>query len=533
MRNGLRHLAAGSMLLVGAAACADLDVENPNDANAARALSTAADVEALIAGAYNSWYSGNHSSAGAGPFLSNASFQHTAPWANFGMEQYGRIPRIPIVNDVSDGQYTSFSRNFTFAYRAAAAVADGFRALAEDPEIAAELGEERVLRARAFGRFVQGLAHAQIAVLYNEGWLVDENTDVFNAGEPMGYAELMNAALVLIDESISLAIQGSFEIPFGWMQREIDSDEFIRFAHSMKARYRALNARTPAEREAVDWAAVIADVDAGITEDFVVFADNDAGWFSALFFYPRPGWAEVPYYIWGMADQSDNYQNWLALPLGSKHPIVNGVPTLIITPDQRFPRGETLEEQQASPGLYFASPTDIFSVWAQPGRGTWRWSYYRHLKHFDYVTSGAVGDLPEITVREMRLLKAEGLFRTGDVAGAAAIINETRVANGGLNPTDAAGANTSCVPKLPNGQCGDLFEMLKWEKRTETAMYGPITVGFYFDSRGWGDLYRGTPLQFPTPCEDVEILGRLPCTTFGGLEGEMASPGSTYAWPFE
>lgn len=533
MRNRYKHLAVGSMLLLGAAACADLDVVNPNEANADRALETAADVEALIGGAYNAWYTGNHSWNGAGPFLSNASFQHTAPWANFAMEKYGRIPRIPIINDVADGDYEQFSRDFTFAYRAAAAVADGFRAFDKDPEIAQDLGEERVSRARAFGRFVQGLAHAQIALLYNEGWVIDENVDFFEAGEPMGHAELMEVAMGFMDDAISLASQGSFEIPSGWMQRDVDSDEFIRFAHSMKARYRALNARTPAEREAVDWAQVIADVDAGITEDFVVFADDNAGWGSAVWFYNAPGWAEVPYFIWGMADQSGRYQNWLDLSLSRKHPIINGEPTLIITPDQRFPQGETVKAQQENPGMYFASPADIASVWAQPGRGTWRWSYYRHTKHIDYVDAGAVGDLPEITVRELRLLKAEGLLRMDDRAGAAAIINETRVANGGLNPTDAAGTNTSCVPKLPNGECGDLLEMLKWEKRTETAMYGPVTVGFYFDSRGWGDLYRGTPLQFPVPCEDVEILGRLPCITFGGIEGEMASPGSTYGWPSE
>jgi hypothetical protein len=64
-------------------------------------------------------------------------------------------------------------------------------------------------------------------------------------------------------------------------------------------------------------------------------------------------------------------------------------------------------------------------------------------------------------------------------------------------------------------------------------MYGPLTVGFYFDSRGWGDLWLGTPLQFPVPCQDVEILGLLPCNAFGGVGGEMASPGSSYNWPHE
>jgi hypothetical protein len=281
----------------------------------------------------------------------------------------------------------------------------------------------------------------------------------------------------------------------------------------------------------VNWAQVMADVDAGITEDFVFDADGGAGWASTILYYNQPGWAEIPYFIWGMADQSGNYQDWLAVPMADKHPIVDGNPTLIITPDLRFPQGATLDAQRADPGTYFAAPSDIGSVWAQPGRGTWRWSYYRHIKNVHY-TGSFLGDLPEITVREVQLLKAEGLFRSSDAAGAATIINETRVPNG-LNATDAAGTNTSCVPRLPDGTCGDLFEMLKWEKRLETSQYGPLTAGFYFDSRGWGDLWLGTPLQFPVPCQDVEILGLLPCNAFGGVGGELSSPGSSYSWPHE
>jgi hypothetical protein len=141
-------------------------------------------------------------------------------------------------------------------------------------------------------------------------------------------------------------------------------------------------------------------------------------------------------------------------------------------------------------------------------------------------------DQPTITLAEMRLLVAEGLFRQGNKAGAADIINETREA-AGLNATDANGTNTSCVPKLPNGQCGDLWEMLKWEKRMETVFTGINVVGWFWDGRGWGDLWKDTPLMFPVPCQELEVLQLLPCNTYGGPGGEMGSPGSTYAFPFE
>ena len=139
---------------------------------------------------------------------------------------------------------------------------------------------------------------------------------------------------------------------------------------------------------------------------------------------------------------------------------------------------------------------------------------------------------PEITLVEMRLLKAEGLYRSGNRAGAAAIVNETRVP-AGLNATDGAGTNTSCVPRLPDGSCGDLWEMLKWEKRMETVWTGVAGVGWYFDGRGWGDLWKDTPLQFPIPCREIQILQMMPCNTYGGPGGEMGSPGSTYHFPGE
>jgi hypothetical protein len=134
--------------------------------------------------------------------------------------------------------------------------------------------------------------------------------------------------------------------------------------------------------------------------------------------------------------------------------------------------------------------------------------------------------------RDLRLLKAEGLLRNGSLSGAADIINETRVAIGGLNGTTAAGLNTSCVPRLPNRSCGGLFEMLKWEKRMENYHYN--FGAWYFDSRGWGDLFKRTFLHLPVPARELQVLG-LPLYTFGGPGGYAngTSPGSSYGYPGE
>lgn len=531
MRNLTKKFMVGSMLLLGAAACANLDVANPNDADASRALATAGDVESLIAGGYNTWFNGAYSYNGPGLFLSNASFQHNAPWANAGMEYYGRIPRIAIVNDAADPYYGNFTRPWYYSYRAIAAVSDGLKAL-DNPDISDQLDASDVLRDKAYAKFVLGMAHATLAVLYDQAFIVDETTDVNETQDAVDYNTVMNAALGYFDDAISLAGQGSFDLPYSWMQANVSSSDLVKIAHSMKARYRAAVARTPEERQAVDWNAVMADVDAGVTSTFNEVMDYYLDWYMAITDYGTfPGWSEAAYWVYGMADQSGNYQRWLDIPISEKDPNYGGEPVLIVTPDTRFPQGSTVEEQNANPGTYFDNPTDIAGVWKRPDRGTWRWSYYHNDRFANYYSWDDFTHA-EINVVEMDLLKAEALYRNGDKAGAATLVNKTRTA-AGLNATDAAGTNTSCVPKLPDGTCGDLLEMLKWEKRIEVNMQGLFGAPWYFDARGWGDLFYGTPLQFPAPCKELQVLNILPCYTFGAGGGEMASPGSTYNWPHE
>jgi hypothetical protein len=533
MRHPIRALAAGAALLLGAAACANLDVVNPNDADASRALSTPGDVESLLAGSYNTWFNGAYQYSGPGMFLSNQSFQHAAPWANAAMEFYGRLPRNGIVNDPADQYYVNFTTPWYYSYRAIAAISDGLKSLA-DPAISDVLGPDAVLRDQAYAYFVLGMAHATLAVLYDQAFVVDETTDITQAQEAQPYNDVLAAAMGYFDKAIQMCGQGSFTLPTSWMSADgVTNTMLAKIAHSMKARYRAAVARTPTERKAVDWNAVMSDVDAGVTSDFSPYADANNGWYmEALDYSTYDGWSELPYWVYGMADQSGSYQRWLAQPLTNKSPNPTDGDIVIVTPDTRFPQGSTIAAQRTAPGTFFTAPADIAGVWKHPERGYWRWSYYRNDRWQDTYNVTDQENITELPIDEMNLLKAEGLYYKGDMAGAAALINMTRTA-AGLNATDATGTNTSCVPKLPNGNCGNLFEMLKWEKRMQIQMEGLFSAPWWFDSRGWGDLWKDTPLEFPAPCKELQVLQILPCYSFGGSGGEMSAPLSTYAYPGE
>jgi hypothetical protein len=532
MRNLLKHLAVGSLLLFATTACADLEVPNLNDPDAARSLSLPGDVVSLIGGSFNNWFAANYNFNAAGLAISNAAFQHNPPWANAGMETYGRLPRVGFNNSIADGDYAYLTRPWFWNYRAIAAVADGLKAL-ERPEIQAGLTPAQVGSAKAFGKFVQGVTHGHIAVLFSEGFIVDETTDLAEAQEPVGYAELMSQALSYLDEAVSLSSGGNWTLPLEWMRAPLTGPELARVARSFKARYRAMNARTWAERQAVTWDAVIADIDAGITSDFTMDMNWDVGWYNALLDYGSYfGWSQAAYPIYGMADQSGNYQLWNSTALGSKSHTIGGKEILIVTPDNRFPPGATVAAQRASetPTRQFRvnRPGETGGTWARPDRGSWRWSWYKHNAQEAYGL-GLEFNQPVIRLAEMRLLKAEALFHKNDRAGAAALVNQTRTA-AGLNATDANGTNTSCVPKLPDGTCGGLFEMLKWEKRMNSTFIGPSGVGWYFDGRGWGDLWKDTFLHLPIPCAEAQVLQLLPCGTFGGPGGEGGAPLSNYKW---
>ena len=237
-------------------ACADLNVLNYNDPDIERTLREPNDVIALIAASYNTWFRGTYGDdvewLTPSLFLSNQALQHSAPWANAGMEQYGRIPRIGLVNDAADPFYGELTVVWYKSYRAIGAVNDGFKALT-DPDIASVIGETDRARLRAYGRFVQGLSLATVALFFDRGFVVDETTDLDEPQEPLPYPDLMEAAFGFFDDALSIADAEGFTLPFDWMSADLSSEDLVRVIRSYRARFRAQVARTPEERAEVDW----------------------------------------------------------------------------------------------------------------------------------------------------------------------------------------------------------------------------------------------------------------------------------------
>jgi hypothetical protein len=524
-------LGLAALLVLGSAACVDLAVTNPNDPDASRALATSGDVLSLIAGGYTRWL---YMEEYYGPvmFFSVASGQHSAPYANAGMEYYARIPRQPTINSPGDANIINIRGVWYQAYRVVAAMHDGLKQV--DSQVV-DLGDDE-LAARAYARYMQGLAMGSIALLYDSGYVYDESMEPKDA-KLVGYADVMTAALGYLDEAVTLASGGDFTLDASWMSHPVTSATLVQLAHSYKARFRANVARTPAERKAADWNAIIADANAGVQQDWNVdfdcnkptFCGSDTG-DGAIDYILYSGWQMQNNWVAGMADTSSNYQNWINAPLANK------MPFLILTPDTRWPQGADEATQKATRGLYYVVNSGSTRIWARPDRGTWRWSYYEQRYEPFYTAAGVdwAGSIPEVRAEEMKALVAEGDYYAGRFANVATFINATRTTHG-LNATDAGGTNTSCVPRMPpthptlGGKCGDLWEMFKWEKRLETQFAGPLRMGWYLDGRGWGDLLEGTILQLPVPYGEMQLLQQSPYN-YGGVGGTFGAPVGSYGY---
>jgi hypothetical protein len=467
------------------------------------------------------------------------------------------MPRAAIANSRGNPYEVENLVQYARLPRAARVAANGIVALRKPGFTIGSIAADQ--RAMAFAYLVMGAANGNLALVYDSVSIVTPEDNIAQ-GAPanlLGYAQGMPIALEQLDSAIAISGRApGYTLPTTAINgTAFTSAEVIQIARGWKARFRAGVARTPAERAAVDWPAVIADAGAFLPGDLNITMSNATGsvWSIATAQHELyDTWTQQSPMIIGMADSvrpggaacagGDCYDAWLATPINSRYRI------LIRTADQRFPPGETRDAQRTSSGstptanfpnppranLYFRNrrPTD-------PTGEAFAVSFYDFYR-FQLFWTTFNGPVPVMTRAEMNLLQAEGYIRTGDFTNAMAKINISRVANGNLPPLTGITAlgqpistAGSCVPRVPQppnfttAGCGDIMEAMKWEKRMETLL---THLGAWFiDSRGWGDLAEGTPVHFPIPFQEMDARAK-PSYNLGGVGGTGAAAKGTYGY---
>ena len=530
---------APASLLIIAAACRseDLTVANLSNPDVARVFATPASIEATIASGYQTIHNAIANQS-LWPETQMIGLETYSSLNNFNMGLRVAQPRAPIANVIGAPSVFGMFSDLSKQARLMVNALDAHAKLVKDGNT---LGSPaRDLRARAFGWFIGGASLGWLAMIYDSAGVVNTGMPSDSIPPLSVAADVMKAAIVMFDSALVYATDAAtasdgFPLPNTWISGNgVTADQFRRFVRSYRARFRAGVARTPAQRNAVDWAKILEDTEAGITADVLVQVGNNNGWslgdLSQI--YVDPGWGMMSMMYWGMADVSGAYRTFISTPLAQRDGMF-----LVITPDKRWPAGATRAAQQASS----VQPTSTASkpyisnrtVADVPGDG-WGISYYDFYRYKYIRNAQNAGLYPEFMKSENDLLGAEAMLRAGNIAGAAAKIDITRVANGGLpaltgvitSATQVVPGGATCVPQVPSGtnvSCGTILEALKYEKRMETA-YSSFGR-WWIDSRGWGDLIEASALEYPVPYQEMQSRQKSSYNLGGGF-GSSATKGT-------
>jgi hypothetical protein len=496
-----------TMLLVSAltvsVSCQSLEVVNPNTPAVDAVFSSGQNLEAALLGSWRAFWGvaqGARTNA-TYPVKQLAILANEMTSADVGdaLSAVTAEPRFAIDNRNQGGwtnrkPWYDLYESISSAREAYQAIADGGLKVGAVTGAAPEGTDTQ--RARVFAKFLIGINTIYLGMLFDQAYLTDEKTN------PATFVYELKPAAEVTANGIRILREAIAEARAARDTR----DELIRVMHSYIIRARVYSARTPAERAAVNWGEVLAQLDSGITTrsfaqqaDLAIAATQSAYYqYSYLQTNGRTNTRLV-----GPADTSGEYQRWLARPLGERAQIT------IVTPDRRIHAASG----PTAAGTRFAFlPTQSMST----ANGTYMHSRYRSIRYLvppanNYHLTGLITTM---SVDEMKFLRAEALLRLNRLAEAAALINPTRVA-AGLPPVTVTGPphGRACVPKRDDGGCGDLFDALQYEKRIE--LYPTEALISFADARGWGKLIPGTPLHFPVHGRELELFG-FPYYTFGG-----------------
>ena len=573
----------------GLGACTEksLEVTNPNAGETQRVLGTPDDAENLLGSYYRRWHAGLYGTTTANNpptnFEGMANVMSLMNYSSLANNcQNSRAPFSGATNSNAPGNVCSGEQAtpYQIMHEVERVSSNFLTSLKGGLNLGSTARENRD---KSFAEFLRGLSLGYLALFYDSAAVVTTGAAAEDPGKLVGYKEVMDSGYAALQRAIDYAnTPGSgargFPLPASWIPSPttFSSAEFIRLIRTYRARFRANVARTPTERAAADWAKVIEDAQNGITSDHLNTTSTTngpvGGW--RRIYDGGTTWHQMPPFFIGMADTLGTYAAWIATPVTERG--AGNVSFFLSTPDLRFPQGSTRAAQQADFAIascqaastpckrYFTNRPSGSDQFSGLGFG---WSNYDFNRFHSWVVSGdgsaRNGNLVFFTKAELDLLEAEGYYRQGDYASAAALINKTRtagmgprtpgdtvkanwVAKGGglpaitaLDATSPVPGGNACVPKVPIGpsfttvDCGNMWDALKYEKRIETAYthFAP----WYLDNRGWGDLPDKTATFWAVPFQDLQARGYSLDKIYGTGIGTGNAPNSyssksSYGW---
>ncbi len=272
----------GLVALVFVGACDTLNISNPNDPDRRRALGDPNSIPSVAQGAFQTWYLTSQGGFGEDQYpaltMSVMARSHVAMWNNFHIRYYtgcttdwaaggypaplgtcGNLtegpayPRAAWANSLAAAERTQIEAMWYGYYASLSSANDALTAIRT-----IQLDVPGAHMVETMSVLTQALALSGIALNYDQGFIVDYNTDVLTiALSPR--TQIRDAALAKFDEAITLAAD-SFSVPggdwFGGPAVTYNNVKVAQIANTMAARLLAYFPRNAAENATVDWARV-------------------------------------------------------------------------------------------------------------------------------------------------------------------------------------------------------------------------------------------------------------------------------------
>ncbi len=525
------------------AACGELEITNPNAPERERAFSDPATIVASAAGTMKTWV--NTRNAGTPSLTLTAMADHTSmSWNNWNARYYSSYGvdcanRCGWVNSTATQLGDQVQPYWYGMYSVMSSANDALFAIRESSS-PPDLGTDKA-RVETIAQMAQAMAHAWIAINYDQGFIVLEDTDVL-ALTLSTRLQIRDKAMELFEKAYTLANGATFSTGTNWFgvtnSPIYSSKQLTKIIRTMQAELLASYPRNSEENAQVAWGTVATLASQGISSgvnapafDFDMYVDKNFDFFSTFH-----NWSND--YTTVRVDTrvarllaTNQVDPW---PGGAGNPKPNAG---IYGVDKRVGDGCFGQTDdwvgnggcKATPasGTDFAwSPLAIFI----PGRGSFHQSNIGYTR--DYCLAAFFpecpdgdGPLPVYSKAFNDLMWAEGLIRSnGSRATAAQLINNSRVGRGALPPVSGADNDQTLLRAANYEYEVELFHTsggadYYFRRRLTSAGQAALPEAY---NRLWPD----TPRHMPVPAKDLLLL-RAELYSFGGASNPSGmAPGT-------
>ena len=540
---------------VFAATGCNLEIDNPNAPDARRAFNDPAGLEQLLGGAFRTWVETRGDYFGAMPMTAMAD-NLTASWNNAALRFYSSegvecAMRCGWTNSATapeaaggpsvESQWYGYYTVLSSANDVLRAIEDG---LCFDDDCAAD--NTITSRNRAIAKMLQGMALSGISMIYDQGFIVDETTDLSNpsALSFSTRAEVRDAAVAKFEEAFTEAGLKTWLTESSWMGvgggRVYSNTQIRQLIRTMQAEAIAMHPRDVSENASTNWGQVVTFASQGISSgtpfDFEFYIDASGA---------ECGLDCVK--TWGNSIGTMRVDTRVASAVTTNHvhpwpQATGGNPCPTTSSDRRVGDGSwgpannfngySTRAATANAGTDFAcSGVAIFPA----ARGQWHQSNLVFIRYSRLAYVGenlpgedGTGQDPFYTRWMNDLMWAEGLIRSGgNAVTAAQRINTSRNGRGGLTALTGAEGNTALLAALRYEQDIEFMGQgptVFFNRRRADGDCAPFTFGTLTRTCS-GALITGTPRHMPVPAKELDVLVRS-VYTFGGAGPEkLRAPG--------